>query len=107
MAKKPRPRALRRAAERDAKKLADARERLAALSAGGSPERPLDVPSASTVEGAAVSLGCARCGGEVRLVDHDVVPDAAGRLLRRVRVACKRCRATREVWVRVAPSLPS
>lgn len=101
-----RARTERRAAAREQKKLADARERLARLSEGGTAARPIDVPSASVVEGTAVSLGCARCGGEVRLVAHDAVSDG-DRLLRRVRLACKACRAAREVWLRVAPDRPS
>lgn len=107
MAKKKRPRALRRASERAEKKLGDARERLAALSAGGSPERPLEVASASVVEGTAISLGCARCEGDVRLETHDAVTASDGRLLRRVRLVCKRCRARRDVWLRVVPDRPS
>ena len=107
MAKKKRHRTERRAFEREARKLADARERLAALSAGGAAERPLEVPSASTVEGTAVSLGCARCEGEARLEAHDAVAAPDGRLLRRVTLSCKRCGATRAVWLRVVPDLPS
>lgn len=105
MAKK-RARAERRRRERALDKLGDAREKLARLTAGGAPERPIEVPSASVIEAHAVGLGCARCEGELRLVDHDAVRTEHG-VLRRVRAQCKRCRAIREVWLRVAVQLPS
>lgn len=92
-----RTRAERRQTERDRKKLGDAREKLALVSEGGSPERPLVVESAAIVEARAMSLGCARCGSETRIVEHDALWG-----LRRVRTACKVCRAAREVWVVLA-----
>lgn len=91
-----RKRTARRAMERELAKLEDAREKLARLSPGGAPERPLDVESASAVEPRALALGCARCEGETRLDAHEAV---AG--LRRVRARCKRCGAMREVWLRI------
>jgi hypothetical protein len=97
-----RARTQRRKAQRQSAKLGDAREKLAAISEGGSPDRPLEVESASIVEGRALALGCARCEGEVRLDDH-----AAVHGLRRVRTRCKACRSAREVWVRVAERLLS
>lgn len=92
----------RRRIERDLEKLGDAREKLARLSEGGAPERPIEVESASTIEGRATSLGCARCEGETRVEAHDAV---AG--LRRVRARCKHCGHVREVWLRVAERLLS
>lgn len=107
MAKKPkRPRALRRAAARAAQKLARDRERLAALEAGGSPERPLEVPSASVVESRAVDLGCLHCEGPPRVEAHDAV-DVDDRVLRRVRLKCPKCGADREVWVRIVGHAPN
>lgn len=82
--------------QRELTKLEDAREKLARLSPGGAPERPIDVESASTVETRALALGCARCEGELRLEAHDAV---AG--LRRVRARCKACGTAREVWLRI------
>jgi hypothetical protein len=91
-----RKRTTRRAAQRELTKLEDAREKLARISPGGAPERPIDVESASTVERRALALGCARCEGETRVEAHDAV---AG--LRRVRARCKACGAVREVWLRI------
>lgn len=101
-----RRRTVRRALEREVKKIEDAREKLARLSEGGAPERPIEVASASVVEARALALGCARCEGELRLVDHDALR-VGNEPLRRVRAQCKRCRATREVWIRVASPLLS
>ena len=103
MAKK-RPRTERRQAARELDKLGEARAKVAALEPGGAPDRPLEVPSASTVEGRAVALGCARCGGEVRLEAHEAEV-VSGVALRRARTRCKACRAARDVWLRVAPPL--
>src|SRR5690606_39943442 len=97
---KKRARVDRRRRERELDKLGDAREKLARLSEGGAPERPIEVPSASVIEAQAVGLGCARCEGELRVVDHDAMRAEHG-VLRRVRAQCKRCRAIREVWLRV------
>lgn len=95
--KKTRPRTQRRRAERDATKLGDAREKLARLSPGGTPERAIEVSSAAIVESEAVALACARCGGETRSEEHEAIEG-----LRRVRTQCKRCGARREVWLRIA-----
>lgn len=99
---KKRARTERRKMDRDREKLADAREQLARISPGGSPERPLVVESASVVEPRALALGCARCGGELRLEDH-----AAVQGLRRVRARCRPCGAVREVWLRLEERLLS
>ncbi|MDQ3034400.1 MAG: hypothetical protein M3Y87_18475 [Myxococcota bacterium] len=99
---KKRGRVDRRRIERDVKKLGDAREKLAKLSPGGAPERPIDVESASIVESRALALGCARCEGELKMEDHAAVLG-----LRRVRARCKTCGATREVWLRIAERLLS
>lgn len=88
--------------DRDRVKLADAREQLARVSPGGSPERPLGIESASVVESRALALGCGRCGGELRLEDH-----AALQGLRRVRARCRSCGALREVWLRLEERLLS
>lgn len=98
---KKRPRTQRRAIERELKKLEDAREKLALLSPGGAPERPIEVTSASVIEPHALGLGCARCEGALRLEAHDAIGSAHGPL-RRVRCRCTRCGATRVVWLRVA-----
>lgn len=100
MSKKKRPRTERRARAREAQKLGDAREKLARLSPGGTPARAIDVKTAAVVERVALALGCARCDGELRLEAHDALGTDHGPL-RRVRGQCKRCRAIREVWLRV------
>jgi hypothetical protein len=100
MAGRKRTRTERRQSERETKKLADAREKLALVSEGGSPERPLVVESASIVEARASALGCARCGNETRIAEHDAVKG-----LRRIRAICKRCGAMRETWLVIAERL--
>lgn len=100
--RRERPRTVRRRRERALDALGDARERLAALSAGGAADRPLDVDSASVVELVAARLGCARCDGAVRVLRHDAVDG-----LRRVHTRCTTCERTREVWLRLAPRLLS
>jgi hypothetical protein len=112
MAKSSRARAQRREAERDAAKLARARIKLAALEPGGAPDRPIDVTSASVVEPSASGQPCAACGaGGVRVEEHaaETVPAEGGapRALRRVRVKCRQCGVTRDVWFRVGTTLPS
>jgi hypothetical protein len=101
MAKKPRLRTERRAAERAAAKLADSRERLARLEPGGAPAHPITVTSASQVEVRARSLGCARCGAEPRVESHEALA-VDGRRLRLVRLACPACGARRDAWFALA-----
>ncbi|MCW5836665.1 MAG: hypothetical protein KIS78_29990 [Labilithrix sp.] len=104
-----RARTERREAERAGVKLAEARLRLASLEAGGSPERPIEVTSASIVEPHAAGLGCAACGGSARVEEHAAVtvPDASGggRALRVVRVRCARCGVARDVYFRLGTTL--
>src|SRR6478672_5038746 len=92
-----RARTERREAAREAEKLARARMKLALLEAGGAPERPIVVASASVVEPHATSLPCPACGvGGVRLDEH-----AAEEGLRVTRVRCARCGTRREIWFRI------
>jgi predicted Zn finger-like uncharacterized protein len=81
----------------------DPREKLAALSAGGSPERPIKVGSASVVEIRTAALACPLCGGSYRIEDH--VSAASG--LRRVDVACRHCSTPRSLWFRLVSFEPS
>lgn len=85
-----------------ARKLVRDRERLAAMERGGSPARPIDVPSASVVETRARALPCAQCEGEYQVKDHQ---SEAG--LRVVSVTCRRCHVSRRLWFRIAPNGPS
>lgn len=96
------PRAERRVAERTADKLTRDRERLAYLEPGGDSARPIEVESASQIEPHALALTCLRCGGPNRLEEHAAVTGQ-----RVVRLACPQCGARREVWFRIAPTLPS
>ncbi len=104
-----RARAERRLAEREAEKLARARLRLAALEAGGSPERPIELASASVVEPHASSLPCAACGASgVRVEDHSVRTSTdGGGLVRAVRLYCPRCGVRRDVFFRIREDRPS
>src|SRR5258708_847738 len=124
MSKKPTSkRNVRRALERDAKKLprkfarehvlasdsdrlAKKRGRLVGLETGGAPERPIEVESASVIEIGAKALSCARCEGPLRLDEHAATM-FAGRSLRVVRLSCRRCGAGREVFFRIVSVLPS
>jgi hypothetical protein len=94
-------------------KLARAKMKLASMEAGGSPERPIEVSSASVVEPHASGTPCAACGApSVRVEEHVAVTMAArgsndARPLRVARVACARCGARREIWYRLGTPLPS
>jgi hypothetical protein len=95
-----RPRTLAREAARDAQKLTEAKAKLAAIEAGGCPERPIEVASASLVEPRALHFACLACDGALELVDHRVRHEGSA-LLRELVVQCKRCSRRRTVWVRV------
>jgi hypothetical protein len=101
----PRERSLKRAALRAANKLAQQRERLFLLEAGGSPRRPIEIQSASVVENRAAALQCPNC--EVPFhVDAHRARSAEGVRLREVEVSCPRCGQQRSLWFRlVGPAL--
>jgi hypothetical protein len=105
--KKPSPRAERRAARRSSEALARQRERLAALEPGGSPERPLDVSSASLVEAKALALPCLRCDAVEPRLDEHAAGRAGAHILRTVRTHCGRCGAGRTLYVRVVAAGPN
>ncbi len=113
LAKKPtkkkravRSRTLERERERQQEKLLAARRELARMEAGGSPERPLAVSSASVVELRAEAEPCLRCGGAVRSEEHGALPAASG-LLRVVRVRCRACGEARSFFVRIIEERPN
>jgi len=93
----------RRARERAARELVRDREKLANLSPGGAPERPIDVESPAVIEGRVRSTPCVQCQGAYRVVDHR----AEGRALRAVDARCERCGAPRTVWFRLVSREPS
>ena len=111
-----RARTERREAERDAAKLARSRMKLATLEAGGGPDRPIEVTSASIIEPHATSMACAACGAQALRIDEHVALTVGGegsnggdlaRRLRVVHVNCARCRTRREVFFRIGTVLPS
>jgi hypothetical protein len=100
------PRAERRVHARAAEKAARDRERLARIEEGGTPERPFELESASQIEPHALAASCLRCDGPNRLEEHAAVTVNDQRL-RVVRMKCARCGASRAMWFRLAPKLPS
>lgn len=79
------------------------RERLAALSPGGSPEHPIEVVSAAVVEVRTRAQACPQCEGMYRMRDHRA--PAAG--LRAVDVTCQTCGTPRTLWFRLGSADPS
>jgi hypothetical protein len=97
------PRAARRAADRDAAKLARDVRRLEELSPGGRPEAAIQLQSASEVEVAASSRPCPLCGAGLRVEAHEAVEHETAGRLRVARLACPACRATWSRWYRLGP----
>ncbi len=106
MTKKTRPRTERREQERAREKLARDREKLARLEAGGAPERPIVLESASQVEVHAGSLRCVRCESTLRVEEHLACTVGEHRL-RLTRLRCPMCGARRDAWFCLQPKLPS
>lgn len=103
MGRKRPERTARRAHERATRQLVRDREKLAALSTGGSREHPIHVDSAAVVEVRVRSLGCPQCAGTYRLIDHRA--PASG--LREVDVKCDQCGAPRTLWFKLVTSEPN
>ncbi|MEO8875889.1 MAG: hypothetical protein ABI461_09900 [Polyangiaceae bacterium] len=99
-------RAARRAGERASEKLADAGAKLARLEAGGSPDHPIELESASLVELTATGIPCARCGGPLRVDDH-AAEKINGTLMRVVHTHCHRCGSLRVLYMRILSALPN
>jgi hypothetical protein len=99
-------RAARRAGERAAERLADVGAKLARLEAGGSPENPIELGSASLVEPTATGIPCARCGGHLRVDDH-TAEKINGALTRVVHAHCYECGAPRVLYMRILSALPN
>ena len=98
-----RKRIARRAEERAARRLVRDREKLAALSRGGSAEHPIEVPSSAVVETRVNNSTCPQCEGTYRIVEH--TSPSSG--LRRVDVRCQQCGAPRALWFRLVSDDPS
>jgi predicted Zn finger-like uncharacterized protein len=92
-----RKRTEQRERERALRKLVRDREKLAALSVGGSEERPIQVTSAAVVEVRVRHLACPQCQGEYRIKDHRA--PASG--VRTVDVTCQQCGVSRALWFRI------
>jgi hypothetical protein len=79
------------------------REKLSALTPGGSAERPIAVPSAAVIEIRAGAKPCPQCEGTYRILEHRSV----GFGLRSVDVQCQRCRVKRTLWFRITSDDPN
>jgi hypothetical protein len=81
-------------------------EKAAGKLPGGSPERPIDVASASVIEGKARATSCVQCGGDLELRGDRATSTARG-ILREIGLVCRRCHAPRSLWFRVVPPSPN
>jgi hypothetical protein len=81
-----------------------AREKLATLEPGGTPDYPMNVESASQIEVRALSMPCLRCDGPYRLDEH-TAERFGSQHVRLVRVHCGHCGVGRRLFFRVAPEL--
>lgn len=98
-----RPRTTARTLERRRDRLAEDREKLALLEPGGSPERPIEVRSASVVEARAEAEACLRCDIPMRCEEHTTLETRTG-LLRVARLRCPRCGVRRDLYLRIVES---
>lgn len=92
-----RKRTQQRERERAMRKLVRDREKLAALSVGGSEARPIQVTSASVVEVRVRHLTCPQCDGEYKVKEHR--SPSSG--IRSVDVTCQFCGVSRTLWFRI------
>lgn len=99
--KKKRERTARRENERDLDKLTDARMKLAALEVGGAPERPMDVDSASQIEGRAEALLCFRCEHPLKIEEHRALHHPSSGSVRELALRCPTCGTKRNAYYRV------
>jgi hypothetical protein len=97
-----RPRKKRREEERALRKRVRRTEGLAGELPGGSAQRPIDVASASIVEGKARATPCIQCGGDLELRGDRATSTARG-ILRELALVCRLCHAPRSLWFRIAP----
>jgi hypothetical protein len=102
MGRKRPERTERRQRARAVHKLIHGRERLAAMTQGGSPQRPINVKSAAVIEPRARAIACPQCAGECVTEDHRA---EAG--LRAVRVRCRQCQVARTLWFTLSSSEPN
>lgn len=103
MAKK-RARTQRREAARKLAKLVDAKVALEAIEAGGAPDRPIEVESASQIEVHAKAMECPECGDHWQVDDH-AVEVHGGRSLRVVHARSAQCGRKRRIYFVISPKL--
>ena len=98
MSSPKRPRTDRRIAERKAKQLVHAKEKLFLVGPGGGRDHPLEVISASVIEVRIGQLPCVQCDQAMyRVREHESV--SAG--LRRLHINCRGSGAPRVMWFRI------
>jgi len=102
VARLPRFRRTQRERQRALRKLVRQTEALADDLPGGSPEQPIDVTSASVVEGKARRTPCIQCDGELDVRGDRATSTARG-ILREISVVCRQCHVARTLWFRIAP----
>jgi hypothetical protein len=102
MPRPPRPRRQQREQQRVLRKSVRQLERLAAELPGGSPERPIDVTSASVVETKARAIQCVQCDATEMELRGDHATSTARGVLRELAMVCRQCHAARTLWFRVA-----
>ena len=100
LAKKKRDRSVRREAARRREKIAAARRTLHLREAGGSADHPIDVQSASQIDGVARALTCAGCD-EKLLIEHEHATVRGGYVVRTVELRCRQCGEPRVAFFRV------
>lgn len=98
MSSPKRPRTERRVAERKARDLVRAKEKLFQLGPGGTRARPLEVTSTSVIEVRVLQMPCVQCEVAAYRVREHVSIEAG---LRRLDVICRNCGAPRPLWFRV------
>ena len=103
MARKRPERTQRRRDERAARELVRDREKLAAMSPGGSAERPISVPSSAVIEIRVGAMPCPQCGGRYKLKEHG----SAGAGMRELSVVCQQCHVGRVLWFKIVPDEPN
>ena len=79
------------------------RERLAGMTTGGSPSRPIAVASAAVVEVRAAKQRCPQCEADYRIHDHRA-PEPG---IRAVDVSCRQCGVARTLWFRLNEHAPN
>lgn len=88
-------------AERRAHEVAGARVARALESAGGLPDRPIEVQSAAAIEPRAESGACVLCGrGPLHVIEHEAMQLGPGSL-RRVTLRCGACGRDSQLFFRV------